>query len=59
MYPLRQEECPDCGGEANFKGDYIEGTDRDGNRGIVMEYYECRECGIEFSVPGELCGRQF
>lgn len=45
---LREDKpvyCEDCGAQMIIIIDNNYGADRDGNRGIYQEWYECPECG--------------
>jgi hypothetical protein len=37
--------CEDCGASMGRIVDHNYGADRDGNRGIMIEWFECPNCG--------------
>ncbi len=48
-YDTDEKECPNCNSpNVLFKNSAIENTDRDGNRGIKVNYYVCEDCEEEF-----------
>jgi len=47
-YPDEEEEtmpCEECGKPMHKIVDNNYGADRDGNRGMYMEWWECDDCG--------------
>ena len=42
---VEPDVCPDCGGTVELMIDSDYGADRDGNRGIKIEWLECPRCG--------------
>ncbi len=43
--PQQAPACQDCGKPMEHNIDHNYGADRDGRRGIRVEWWECPECG--------------